>query len=568
MFISQFVLLRWKALVCEDECLFYKYLTISTYIYPMIIHTIRCKNFKSFREETEIKFDDLQGLYKISGRIGSGKTTIGEIIIFGLFGSISGKNNGDLISWGEKHGLVEVWYTCRHDDVYIRRELNSYGQSPMYVEVNGEELQFTNKRNAQAQLESEYMDATRTIMELLCVISFNNFTSLSTLNTKQSKEFLDYVFNFDVLSRYIEGCANQNKEIKRSLADGNAKLSVFNEQLERLKQYVEGDQAAVQASIDNIRKLITDRRTQDNTKIKDIQDQVKQQQIRLNETKTAGTNKKREIDLIKKGKCPTCGAPIKSDGLAAKEQERKILLETYNDISTRIRELTAQISQIETEMNTYIRNQENLIRQHENEILKLKEQERLSSTETKAVKKNINKIKKDIQKLEIDKAEYEQLYYILSNDIKQSVLGSFIPSLNKNISEIAGILNMQFVPVFDITFNCTVRRGDIQIPTSSLSTGQLKMVDMVIILAVLNSIMSRVSTNVIFLDELFSNLDSATRTELIGVLRYILPSNCSVLIVSHQDMDNDLFDGQLRMTLMEDNKEQKYTNITYTYNSK
>ena len=55
----------------------------------MIIHKLKCKNFKSFREETEINFDNLQGLYKVSGRIGSGKTTIGEIIINTIYTPIT-----------------------------------------------------------------------------------------------------------------------------------------------------------------------------------------------------------------------------------------------------------------------------------------------------------------------------------------------------------------------------------------------------------------------------------------------------------------------------------------------
>ena len=76
--------------------------------------------------------------------------------------------------------------------------------------------------------------------------------------------------------------------------------------------------------------------------------------------------------------------------------------------------------------------------------------------------------------------------------------------------------------------------------------------------------MARVNTNIIFLDELFSNLDGATRTELIGVLRYILPKNSSILVVSHQDIDNNLFDGQLRMELKESENNQKQTNIIYT----
>ena len=285
---------------------------------------------------------------------------------------------------------------------------------------------------------------------------------------------------------------------------------------------------------------------------------------RLGEVKTAGVNKKREIDLIKKGKCPTCGAPIDSKNLASKEQEREILLRTYNDINANIRDLNAQISQIKTEMDAYIAEQESIVQLHENKLSRLKEQERLNSIESNTIKEEIKTLREALQQHEIDKTEYEQLASILSNDIKQSILNSFIPSLNQNIIEISDVLNMQFIPVFDLGFNCSIHRGEMQIPVSSLSTGQLKLVDMVIILAVLNSIMARVNTNIIFLDELFSNLDGATRTELIGVLRYILPKNSSILVVSHQDIDNNLFDGQLRMELKESENNQKQTNIIYT----
>lgn len=531
----------------------------------MIIHRIRCRNFKTFREEIELDFDALQGLYKVSGRIGAGKTTIGEAIIFGLFGSISGKNNADLISWGEKHGLVEIWYTCRNNDIYIRREINSYGQNPLHVEVNGEEMVFTNKRNAQSQLETEHMDATRTIMELLCVINFNNFKSLSTLNAKQSKEFLDYVFNFDILSKYIEGCQLQTKDIKKQLTANEAQLSILDNQLQRLKDFVKGDKQATQENINTLGAQLADRRRSDSARIAEIRNQLRTLHTRLGSIKAAGTAKKKEIDLIKAGKCPTCGAPIKSDHLAEKEEERKIMLESYNDVNTQIRDLTAQISQIESDLNNYIAEQQKLIKSQENELSRLAEQERLSQIESKSVKSDIKRIKKELQGLEIDKTEYEQLQSILSNDIRQSVLGSFIPALNNNIAEIANILNMQFIPVFDLGFNCYIVQGDLHVPTSSLSTGQLKMVDIVIVLAVLSSIMSRVNTNIVFLDELFANLDSSTRAELIEVLRYILPKTCTVLIVSHQDIDTELFDGHLRLSLEENAKHQKQTNIIYSY---
>ena len=133
----------------------------------MNIQKIKIENFKSIYEPLELDFNEIKGFWKISGSVGAGKTTIGEAIIFGLFGTVGGKNNSDLISWGKKHGLIEIWLTTKGRNLYIKRELNAYGQSPIYVEVDGEELVFTNKRDAQVQLEKEYYDTSKVTMELL-----------------------------------------------------------------------------------------------------------------------------------------------------------------------------------------------------------------------------------------------------------------------------------------------------------------------------------------------------------------------------------------------------------------
>ena len=65
----------------------------------MILKKIKVHNFKSIYGDFEMNFDDIKGFWKIEGSVGSGKTTIGEAIIYGLFGTVKGKNNRDLISW-------------------------------------------------------------------------------------------------------------------------------------------------------------------------------------------------------------------------------------------------------------------------------------------------------------------------------------------------------------------------------------------------------------------------------------------------------------------------------------
>ena len=115
----------------------------------MNIQKIKIENFKSFYEQYELDFEQIKGLWKISGSVGSGKTTIGEAILFGLFGTISGKNIGDLVSWGRKNATVEIWCKSNGRNIYIKRIIYAAGSSTIYAEIDGEELIFTNKRKIQ-----------------------------------------------------------------------------------------------------------------------------------------------------------------------------------------------------------------------------------------------------------------------------------------------------------------------------------------------------------------------------------------------------------------------------------
>lgn len=534
----------------------------------MKIQKIRLKGFKSFLDETTIDFDSIQGLWWVSGQIGAGKTTIGEAIVFGLYGTVSGKTNKSLINWGVKHGLVELWCTSRGKNLYIKRELNTYGQSPMYVEADGEPIIFTDKRDAQSQLEHEYLDTPRTTMELLCIISFGNFKSLSTLNTKDTKIFLDQVLGFDVLTTYIDTCKSEQSDLRTKLLNINANINALNSQISRMKsyEYIEGDPEEIRA---NIRKLNEDITQLENTyreQLSPFNNQLREKTQRLAEVKVLGQAKRKEIDFIKKGTCPTCGAPIDQSQLELKEAERSNLIKQYSEIDAQIRDINAHISSLNEEMTKSITEQKNRVKSQENELIRLTEQMK----HTKATEAEINRLIDEVETLtaralevNTDLAEYDRLVQILQVQIRSQVLESFIPSLNSKIKELSGMLNLRYVPEYDSMFKCSIRSTTQEnIPTSALSTGQLKMVDMVIILAIISTVISKVQSNVIFLDELFSNLDPRTRSELVAVLRATVPQTSSVLIVSHQEMDMGLFDGHLKTKLIPDDNGFDKTEIS------
>lgn len=538
----------------------------------MIIQKIKIQNFKSIYDPVELDFNNIKGFWKISGAVGSGKTTIGEAIIFGLFGYIAGKNNASLISWGQKHSLIELWVTSKGRNIYIKREINSYGQSPIYVEVDGEEIVFTNKRDAQYQLETEYYDVTKVTMELLCIISFNNFKSLATLNSVDTKKFLDQVLGFYTLTQYADSCKYLKGIDYAKIKNITNDIAMINSQIDKLQELsnielIEGDINETKSSIKVIENHIKEYKKTSKQETDEIINEINEKKSELGSLTSLGKNKKKEIDLIEKGTCPTCGAPIDQSQLNIKKEERKVLLEQYNNVNNDITHLNALYSQKINESTKYIDLKNNEVISQKNMLSKLEEQARrlsININEIETLKSKINILESELSTCQQEDAEWSQLYDILSNEVRVKILESFIPILNKNILKYSTRLQQPYIIQFDSNFECsiTICGYDNVIPISSLSTGQLKTVDMIIILGVLGTIMGSAKTNIMFLDELFSNLDPTLRNEMCMVLKENIDPDNTLFIISHQDLEDSYFDGYMYMKLKQYNQIEKRTNIT------
>lgn len=542
----------------------------------MNITKIKIQHFKSIYDELVINFNDIKGFWKIEGDVGTGKTTIGEAIIFGLFGSITGKTNDSLISWGSKHALVELWCTCKGHALYIKREINRYGQSPIYVEVDNEELIFTNKRNAQLQLEQEYYDISKNTIELLCIISFNNFKSLATLNTSDTKKFLDHMLGFEILSQYADICKLFKKESNDNYIETSNKISNNSAQIDKIIELstqtkISGNIAEKQRKIESIEDSLKSYNQETENKLSSLRNSLTEQQGSLVKIKMLGTNKKKEIDFIKKGKCPTCGVPIDQSQLSLKEQEREVLLNQY-------KEITDKIKSIETDMISYKQNRkdksESLYTQliEEHKILStLKEQEKRANIDIHAIDnlKEINQqLQNQLNNIASETSQWEELQEILTDEVRIKILSSFIPVLNKNILKYTQQLRIPYIITFDTNFKCTISICGIDecISLSSLSTGQMKTVDMCIILGVLNTIVSCVSFNILFLDELISNAHKELRDDICCVLKQNIKPNQTIFLITHADVEQKYFDGEIHTGLQyidEVHKKSVY-NINYT----
>lgn len=537
----------------------------------MNIKKIVIDGFKSFYNKTEIDFDEIKGLWRISGDVGTGKTSIGEAIMYGLFGDIKGKNNTDLVSWGLKKGFVEIWCECNNRNIYIKREFRLQGQASLYVTVDDEELIFTNKRDAQGQLEREYYDISRMTLELLCIVSFNNFKSITTLNAADTKKFLDQVFGFYIITQYSDitkefknESIEKENEISRSIDNIQMQINKILELSNKTK--IEGDMGATEEEI----KSIKETHKGDTIKLKEGENkmniQLRELQSKLSEIKTLGLNKKREIDFIKQGICPTCGAPIDQSQLPIKEKEKEVLGEQYKEYSEKYKDVEAKFREKQQKWNKLNDERNGKIIELTAFLTQLKEQAsrtKINTTEIDKLKRDIEVLQEQLMASKKDTEEWNQLFDVLTTHMRADTLSNFIPILNQNIARYMSQLHQPYELNFSNDFKSTLSIFGVEreIPVSSLSTGQLKTVDMTAMLGVLSVIMHNVNFNIMFLDELISNMHSDLRDMVCEVLKSSLQPGQTIFLISHTNLNSSYLDGEIETKINLTNRYNEETTL-------
>jgi len=523
----------------------------------MQIDRIKISNFKSI-DELDLNFQEMNGLWEISGVVGAGKTTIGEAIIFSLFGGVRGKSNGELITWGKKHSLVEAWVYCKNRHIHIRREINSYGQSPLTADVDGEEILGSDKRSIQGILENEWYDVSRQTLELLCIISFNNFKSLSTLNAQDSRDFLNSTIAFDRLEMYENYCKDKMRE-------QTEKINTF----ERDKQYYIGALKALEETTpqqpkyttkEEIEKLVADLTKQRDKLSKEFLSKRKElnkiwKENHTNYTTAAAETKQLRQNLKKviNGICPICGQAVTPEHISemdsqikSKEQQveelqkiseakAKIAEDYENEISPKINDIDNQIGRLNFEMH-----------QTETWLKQVATLDKKKEEYTKA----ITIFEAGIKECSGFVVQWKEMLDFMRDTVRPTIIASIIPNINRYISFYMAQAHQNYVVFFDENFKCMMKNSyDEPIPISSLSTGQKKIIDMVIILAFIKTFITQIDFNVYFMDELIGNIDADLRDTMCKLLRETLDDKDVMFLISHSPINPQYLDGIIRVTI-------------------
>ncbi len=549
----------------------------------MIIHNIRISNFKSLYGDHYFDFDKCKGLIKLSGPIGSGKTSLAESIIWGLFGNIKGQTNTSIISWNEKTCEIEMYLTSKGKDIHIIRNM----REPLIIEVNGKVLAASNKRDTQEILEEELLDVPKLAVIKMCIISFTQFNSLANMNPSETKQFLDEIFGFKLFSDYndqiiLERKNQQNEQIKlqsiyeenitqlenikkkQSFQTNQLKESINLNELQDKRQQLVNEGVEIKKHKENLKKERDQKDREFDVEIKNIISKI-------TEVTTLGKQAKNHYNTFKSGTCPTCGQPIDQNhineyknkmneyaNIYREWEQKKIETESkkqeshnqyHNPIiecDTKMDQLRQKISQIDAELKSYNDsvqlindNYEDLIHEYENKIKLVKEK---------------------LDKCDLEIAEWNEMSILFTKTLRYNLLESLIPHINKSIQFYINKLDQSFSVKYDQEFKAHifVDSWDREINYNNLSTGQKKTLDLAIIFGILQNIISTIDMNIIFLDELFSNMDGDTRNIMLNLLNETMVKDKSVFVVNHAEMADDFFAHKIRVRL--ENKKMTYKN--------
>lgn len=539
----------------------------------MKILKVKGRNFGPYGSNW-IEFDfsnTTGGCYALIGQNGVGKSTIMEIIQFALFGKVANKKLKSLPNRFNQNLEVYIEIQASQKNIIIER-----GIDPTYfrVSVNGDASfgDKAGKLDVQDILENEIYGIPYHIFNNIISLSVNDFKSFIKMSPKDKRVIIDKIFGLSIINDMFESLKIDIRNIKEKNNEltgiTNSLLSQIDrttEELERLNQTIlENDSNRSEELKQYLSKLKKMKETLDielnelNIANKQRQFNISQIEGQIYENKSTIKKLADKLDLYKQDKCPVCENNLQTEYY--KEIERKLIyetktLETTNESLQQTLEESYQEKEKVDHKQMEIKNK--LQKVDINNSLLLKELRNLENVsrrdmQTLSMKKLISQTKKELEiaQLEQKKIENKRKFYEIiedvlgENGIKQMALRNILPHINTQIGQYIKELGLSFNLEFDEKFNAKIIQFNEEIDPSTLSTGENKKLDFAVIISIIKLMKIKFpGLNLLFLDEIFSSLDSNSVHHVLDILvKTCKELQLHIFVVNHAPLDNNVFD--------------------------
>ena len=542
----------------------------------MKIQSIKFKNFASYGNSIqEISFEsDISELFLTLGKNGHGKTTIANAIVYALYGKVEGIKMADLPNRINKELWVEIELKCGNIDVVIERGL---APGVFKVSLNGVEFDKAGKRSVQEYLEEEVYGIPYHVFKNIIILSVNDFKSFLTMSNHDKKQIVDRMFGFSILNEMQQNVKEQRKSLKADITLFDRELTQITENIKqvnvKLNELMEESDAKNKERINELKESL--RKYVDNKKaLEEAQAKIKEKLGSFNEDLSESQNNewqlkselktlRKKLKLYESNSCPTCESPLTTDFHQDRKQEIvdqeknlplqiKAAGDSVLDIKNQIQNLQTKDHSVREKVSALNTNIGNLKR----ELLSIKDS--LGDADNFS---HLQQIIKDFEVKESEKSKSRDTinseYYFLENleeilgedGVKNLAIKTILPGLNTNIAAMGQTMHLPFHIRFDEKFNCIINHLGEEINPMTLSTGERKKADFIIIIAIIKILKLRFpQLNLLFLDELLSSVDSDGVHNILKILSQVIKeTGLNTFVINHTELPRELFDRQIQI---------------------
>lgn len=556
----------------------------------IVFKKIRYKNFLSTGNVfTEIDLDK-HTTTLISGTNGSGKSSLLDAIIFGLYGKPFRKINKPqlLNSINQKDLLVEIEFTVGGNEFLVKR-----GIKPGIFEIhrNGKLIdQDSATRDYQSYLEQEILGINHKSFNQIVVLGSATYVPFMELSAGARRQIIEDLLDIQVFSTMnilLKERVSQNKE---DITDNSYKIDILESKIESAKEHNESIRKMRETEVNKIREKMQEHISKiENEKdnidgiqaeierlIKDIDDKASVKS-KIDEAKSIKseleTNLKNHMKELKfyhdNDNCPTCKQGIDHDfketivketGSKKNEMETGIekISEKIAEYETRIEEISSVEDQIQSknikigEHKAQIKMSKNALISHKKDLENAeKEVEEVDTSKLQNFNEDLKK-HQDEQKKLLDERDVISVVGTMLKDggIKTRIIRQYIPVMNKLINKYLSAFDLFVDFHLDENFNEVIKsRFRDTFSYASFSEGEKLRITLSIMLAwrSVAKLRNSVSTNLLLLDETLDGaLDSVGIENLIETL-HSLNNNDNIVIISHRgDTFGEKFESHIK----------------------
>ena len=551
----------------------------------MKIKKIEWKNVASYGNKVQkLELPDKSGLIQVVGENGVGKSTISDVITFGLYGKLEGKKLKDIPNRSNKCSWMKIEFEQDGKVYEVERGLEP---AHFQLTIDGNIYDQAGKNNVQEFLSEDILKIPYYVFNNTISLSINDFKSFLKMSTADKKLIIDKIFGFYILNEMRDILKEEGKTIKSSIdrlsgeifATGRS-IAASQKELEELQQKIlENSGSEIESSneqLENYKELLK----LHSDKLKDFRS--KENEATRNVTKSYElysdlSSKIKDIDskmnLYNNEKCPTCASDLSTDfhkNVFDDLSDMKIkftedladLKKNYNDA----KKVQSDLATIKNDLFTKGGKIESAIRTLHDKIKTLKTSK--NNDQVNSVRKLLNAANQDLSDFSQEKTVWEErqiwiktLDEVLSEKgVKQLAIRSILPSLNNEILNTLLSLHLPYKVVFNEEFNAQIFHLGEEISTQTLSTGEMKKVDFAVLVAIIKLMKIRFSSvNILFLDEIFSSVDPDGVHSILNTLRKLSDDlSMNIFVINHAPMPTEIFDYKIEIS-----KKNNFSDIAF-----